>query len=228
MKMPKTIKQSEDLKQEPSEKMENIVAVAIFLLLIFIGAAIFTRGFGLFGNGLNEGQRVKVPPGDDPFRGSMNASVVIYVFSDFECPNCKIGELRMNAVLQKFPGKTVYIFKNYPLAAVHPYAYNASLAAMCAKEQDKFWEYHDYLFEHNTALEAPQLEQYAIDLGLDSKRFNDCFESKRYKPKIDSDINMGAELGVPGTPTFFINGLPIIGAKSEDEYTKIITNELNK
>jgi protein-disulfide isomerase len=215
-------------KQQPSEKTENIVALAIFALLILIGVAIFTKGFGLFGNDLNAGQRVKVPPGDDPYRGSTNASVVIYVFSDFECPNCKVGELRMNAVLQKFPGKWVYIFKNYPLISIHPYALNASLAAMCANEQGKFWEYHDYLFEHNTELGASQLEQYAKDLGLDSQRFNECFESQRYKGKIDSDIKTGSQIGVPGTPTFFINGLPVIGAKSEDEYTRIISEELKK
>ena len=214
-------------KEQPSERTENIVALAIFVVLILIGVGIFTQGFGLFNKDLNPGQRVKVPIGDDPYIGNSNASVIIYVFSDYECPNCKIGEERMKAILEKYGDKILYFFKNHPLTSIHPDAYNASLAAECANEQGKFWEYHDYLFAHNTQLGAPYLEQYAKEIDLlDTERFNICFETQRYKEKVDADLKSGAEIGVPGTPTFIINGLVVVGAKSEDEYIKIIDAEL--
>jgi protein-disulfide isomerase len=213
-------------KEQPSERTENIVALVIFAFLILIGVGIFTQGFGLFNKDLNPGQRVKVPTGDDPYIGNSNASVTIYVFSDYECPNCKIGEERMKAILAKYGDKILYFFKNHPLTSIHPDAYNASLAAECANEQGKFWEYHDYLFAHNTQLGTSYLEQYASELGFDTERFNICFETQRYKEKVDADLKSGAEIGVPGTPTFIINGLVVVGAKSEQEFYDIIDKEL--
>lgn len=215
-------------KEQPSERAENIVALAIFALLILIGIAIFTKGFGFFDNNIDSGKRVNVPYDDDPFIGNSNASVTIFVFSDYECSNCKVGEQRMKAILEKYSEEILYIFKNYPLTSIHPNAYNASLAAECANEQGKFWEYHDYLFEHNTQLSATYLEQYAKELGLEPDKFNLCFETKRYKGKVDADIKSGAQIGVPGTPTFFINGLSIIGARPEQEFYDIIDKELKK
>jgi len=213
-------------KEQPSERTENIVALAIFFFLILVGVAIFTKGFGLFDNDIDSGRRVTVPYDNDPYIGNSNASVTIFVFSDYECPNCKLGEERMKAILEKYGDKILYIFKNYPLTSIHPNSYNASLAAECANEQAKFWEYHEYLFEHNTRHEAPYLEQYAKELGLDTQRFNLCFENQRYKEKVDDDLRSGSKIGVPGTPTFFINGLSIIGAKSEQEFFDIIDKEL--
>jgi protein-disulfide isomerase len=213
-------------KQEPSDRTENIVALSIFAFLILIGVAIFTQGFGLFANNIDSGQRVKVPYDNDPFIGNSSASVIIFVFSDYECPNCKVGEERIKAILDKYGNEILYVFKNYPLTSIHPNSYNASLAAECANEQGKFWEYHSYLFEHNTKLSAPYLKQYAKELGLDTLKFNVCFENQRYKEKVDSDIKAAAQIGVPGTPTFFINGLVMIGAKSEQEFYDIIDKEL--
>jgi protein-disulfide isomerase len=215
-------------KEQQSERVENIVALSVFALLILLGVGVFTKGFGLLDNSLESGQRVRITYDNDPYLGNASARLLIYEFSDYQCPNCKLAEQRIRAVLEKFPGKYAYIFKNFPLASIHPDSYNAALAAECANEQDKFWEYHDYLFEHNTMLSITYLKEYAKELGLDTQRFNDCLDSQRYKPKVDSDIKTGSELGVPGTPTLFFNGLPVIGAKSEEEYTKIINDELKR
>lgn len=215
-------------KEKPnanSERTENIVAFAVFGLLILIGIFIFTQGFGLMGNGIDKSERVRVSVGTSPFKGSSNASVLIIAFSDFECPNCRVGEERINSLLAKYPDDLVYVFKNYPLTMTHRYAYNASLAAECAKEQDKFWEYSELLFQHQDQLEALYLRDYAKQLGLNETRFNECFDTQRHKAEVDSEIKEGNLAGVSGTPTFFINGIRVVGAQPEDVFIKIINSE---
>ena len=215
-------------KEKPnanSERTENIVAFAVFALLILIGIFIFTKGFGLMDNGIDKSERVRVSAGISPFKGSHNASVLIIAFSDFECPNCRVGEERINSLLAKYPNDLVYVFKNYPLIMTHRYAYNASLAAECAKEQDKFWEYSELLFQHQDQLEALYLRNYAKQLGLNETRFNECFDTQRHKAEVDSEIKEGILAGVSGTPTFFINGIRVVGAQPEDVFIKIIDSE---
>jgi protein-disulfide isomerase len=208
-----------------SERTENIVAFAVFAVLILIGIFIFTKGFGLMGNGIDKSERIRVSVGSSPFKGSTNASVLIIAFSDFECPNCRVGEERINSLLAKYPDDLIYVFKNYPLTTAHRYAYNASLAAACAKEQNKFWEYSELLFQHQDQLEALYLRDYAKQLGLDETRFNECFDNQRYKAEVDSEIKEGNLAGVSGTPTFFINGIRVVGAQPEEVFIKIINSE---
>jgi protein-disulfide isomerase len=209
-----------------SERTENIVALAVFGLLILIGIFIFTRGFGLMDNGVDPSDRINVPIGNSPFKGSPNASVVIIAFSDFECPNCRVGEERINALLEKYPDNLVYVFKNYPLTMTHKYSLNASLAAACADEQGKFWEYSELLFQHQNQLETAYLRDYASQLGLNKTRFDECLVTQKYKADIDADIKAANNAGVSGTPTFFIDGIRIVGAQSEDVFTKIIDSEI--
>ena len=89
----------------------------------------------------------------------------------------------------------------------------AALAANCAHEQGKFWEYHDNLFKNQEALEADNLKKYAADLKLDTKKFNDCFDSKKYQSAIQQDMTEGNADGVSGTPAFFVNGRLLSGAQ---------------
>ena len=226
MKTPKKKTDKEEKKEGgKSEKTENIVAIAIFVLLIIVGMAIFTKGFGLFEES-DDSVRISVPLGKDPFTGNTNASVVIIAFSGYECPFCAKAEETMQAILEKYENDVVYIFKDFPLTKIHPNAQNASLAAECAKEHDKFWDYHNYLYEHNNQLSAAYLIEYAGELGLDTEEFKECLETQRYKKEVDKDIQTGRQVGVTGTPTFFINGIKVVGAKPESEFTKIINSEL--
>ena len=217
----------EEQKQKPkSEKKENVLAIAIFVILIIIGIGIFTNGFGLLKKGVDSNTRTRVPLGDDPFVGPVNASVIIIAFSDYECPFCTKAEHTMQTILEKYEGRVVYVFKDFPLTIIHPNAYNASLAAECAKEQDKFWEYHSHLYENNDKLEPMYLREYANLLGLDTEEFNECFETQKYKNEVEKDIQTARLVGVTATPSFFINGIRIVGAKPEEEFTKIINSEL--
>jgi protein-disulfide isomerase len=211
-------------KDEKPETKENIVAVGVFLLIILIVAGLFTHGFGLFSSPAAD--RVKVLIGDAPTTGNPNAKVHIIAYSDFECPFCQRAESTLSALRQQYGDKISYSFKNFPLTQIHPDAMNAALAAECANEQDKFWEYHDYLFSHNTALSVADLKSYAATLGLKADQFNSCLDSQKYSYKINADLTEGRNLGVTSTPTFFINGIPIIGAQPASEFTKVIDNEL--
>jgi len=221
----------QEKKEEPkakSERTENIIAITIFILLILIGIGIFTKGFGLLEKSADENVRVIVPLGNDPFIGNPNASVIIIAFSEYECPFCTKAEQTMREIMNKYEGDVVYVFKNYPLTRIHPHAYNASLAAECAKEQDKFWKYHNYLYEHNEHLEVQYLKEYARLLDLNTEQFNECLETQRYKKEVEKDIQTARLVGVTGTPTFFINGIKVVGAQPEEEFIKIINEELKR
>jgi protein-disulfide isomerase len=211
-----------------SERTENIVALTVFAFLIILGIGLFTDGFGLLNkkSNIDDSQRINVPLGDDPLTEAKDPKVVIVAFSDYECPFCGRAEQTMKNILAKYPGQILYIFKDAPLVEMHPHAYGAALAAECAKEQGKYWEYHDYLFAHQDQLELPYLKEYAQVLGLDTTKFNSCLESEKYKIHVDADIATAQQVGVTGTPTFFINGIMVIGAQPESTFTEIIDSEI--
>ena len=229
----------DDAKQKNTERTENIVALSVFAFLILIGVFIFTQGFGLLDKEKAGNTQMKMPIGNDAYEGNVNASITIVAFSDYECPFCKNAEQTIKSIMAKYNGKVLYVFKDYPLTWMHAYAYNASLAAECAKEQDKYWEYHDYLFEHQDQLEVQYLKEYARLLSLDTDKFNTCFETQRYKGEVNNDITVGEDAGVSGTPTFFIfsnnirmisikptSAVIIVGAQPEETFTKVIDSWL--
>jgi protein-disulfide isomerase len=229
----------EDAKQKNTERTENIVALAVFAFLILIGVFIFTQGFGLLNKEKAGSTKIKMTIGNDAYEGNVNASITIVAFSDYECPFCKNAEQTIKSIMAKYEGKILYVFKDFPLTWMHAYAFNASLAAKCAKEQDKYWEYHDYLFEHQNQLEVQFLKEYANLLGLDTEKFNTCFETQRYRGEVNNDMTAGEDAGVSGTPTFFIfndnvrmisvkptSAVIIVGAQPEETFTKVIDDFL--
>jgi protein-disulfide isomerase len=218
---------ADKVHDKSSDKKENIAALVIFGIIVLAVVGLFTNWFGLTANNeIATSERLEVPYENDPVRGNLSAPVTIVVFSDFECPFCKVGEQTLMSVYQKYNGNVAVIFKNFPLTTIHPNAYNSALAAECANEQGKFWEYHDYLFSHNNALSPLELKNYAGDLALDTARFNECFDKQRYAFNVQRDMDVGRQLGISGTPAFFINGRRLSGAQPEIEFTKIIDEEL--
>jgi len=109
---------------------------------------------------------------------------------------------------------------------MHPFAQTAAEAAQCARDQGKFWEYHDKLFANQQALGKDQLKQYAKDLGLNEETFNSCLETGKSKAAITEDQKEGAQLGVTGTPAFFVNGRFLNGAVPFEAFAGIIDEEL--
>lgn len=173
-------------------------------------------------------QRAQVSTNGAPSKGAEKAQVTIVKFEDFECPFCKNVQPALAAVLKQYNGKVRVVHKDLPLEAIHPQAQLAAEAARCAGDQNKFWEYHDTLYAKAPKFAADDLKAYAKDMSLDTTKFDQCLTSGKYRALIQKDLSEGAQLGLTGTPTFFINGREISGALPVESFAAIIDEELGQ
>jgi protein-disulfide isomerase len=133
----------------------------------------------------------------------------------------------LKALEEKY-GKDLRIaFKHNPLG-FHPNAMPAANGAECAREQGKFWQMHDKMFENQRDLAKERIEQYAKEAGLDFGRWKGCFDAEKYKDRILGDQRMAMQLGARGTPAFFINGRFLSGAQPQPAFEALIDEELKK
>lgn len=170
--------------------------------------------------------RVQVGYEQSRLRGDVAAPVVIVEFSDFQCPYCRSVEPTLKALLARYAGRVSLAYRDYPLREIHPQAQQAAEAARCAGEQGKFWEYHDLLYADGAKLDAGSLAGYARSLTLDVQRFASCLVSGKFKQAVEEDLQAGSNVGVNGTPAFFINGIFLSGAQPANAFEKIIEAEL--
>jgi protein-disulfide isomerase len=161
-----------------------------------------------------------------PSKGPETAPVTVVEFSDFQCPYCKQVVPTMEQALARYEGKLRLVFRQYPLTSIHPQAYKAAEASLCAADQGKFWELHDAMFADQAALDVPALEGKAKDLGLDVAAFSSCVSSGKYTEQVREDLKAGSAAGVTGTPAFFVNGRPLSGAIGLDRLSEIVDEEL--
>jgi protein-disulfide isomerase/uncharacterized membrane protein len=154
-------------------------------------------------------------------RGSSDAPVTIVEFSDFECGHCATFHQSLEDVLHRLGSNVRVIFRHFPLdsacnpkvaASVHPSACLAAVAAECAGEQGKFWQYHNLLFANQPEIDRVSLIQNATRLGMDVARFAECLGSADALARVRADAAEGGRLGIDSTPTIFINGRKIKGA----------------
>jgi protein-disulfide isomerase len=131
-------------------------------------------------------------------------------------------------VEQTYGDRVRVVFRDFPLSSIHPRASAAAVAARCAHDQGRFWEYHDRLFANSTRLEDRDLTQYATDLGLDATRFASCTQDARAKAVVAGNLRSGESLGVSATPAFFINGRFMPGAQPFEAFQRVIDDELQK
>lgn len=162
----------------------------------------------------------------DPQRGVANAPIVVVEFADFSCPRCKEIQPMLARVMAKFPGKILHVWKDFPVPA-HAEAPAAHVAAACANEQGKFWEYHDLLFARTTPYET-QFDQFAKELKLEPKAFTECLHNGTMTERIRERLAEGQLLGIAEVPTFFINGEPVSGSVDEKTLTDLIEGALQK
>jgi protein-disulfide isomerase len=170
--------------------------------------------------------RTEVSVAGEPFRGSEKAPVTIVKFEDFQCPFCKQVQPTFDELLSRYNGKVRLVHKDLPLESLHAQARQAAEAARCAHEQGKFWEYHDKLYANSPKAGADDLKSYAKEVSLNVDSFDRCFASGKYKTVVQQDLNEGAQLGLTGTPTFFINGREISGNQPLEAFEAIIDEEL--
>lgn len=142
----------------------------------------------------------------DHIRGPGSAPLTLVEYGDFECPHCGRAYGIVKELEEDLGPQLRVVFRDFPLATIHPHAEAAALAAEAAGEQGKFWEMHDILFENQEALAAENLLQYALVLDLDMAEFEEALRNGRPLPKVREDFMSGVRSGVNGTPAFFING----------------------
>jgi predicted DsbA family dithiol-disulfide isomerase len=176
---------------------------------------------------LLEPYRVPVQVGSAPVRGNPKAPVTVVEFSDFQCPYCVRARPTVNRVRETYGDKVRWVFRHFPLD-FHAQAGKAGEAAACAGEQGKFWEMHDLLWANTAKLQVPDLKAHAGTLGLDAPMFGECLDSGRYAGLVESDLEEGQGYGVSGTPAFFVNGRPLVGAQPFDAFAQVIDDELRR
>jgi len=170
---------------------------------------------------------VAVAP-DDPSLGAANAPVTVIEFSDFQCPFCLRVAPTLKRLREAYGDRIRIVWKDFPLTSIHPQAFKAAEAGQCAREQGRFWEYHDRLFANQQALEPEFLKKYAVELKLDAAKFNSCLDAAKYAERVQEQMGVGNSLGVGSTPTLFVNGRLVAGAHPYETFAAIIDEELRR
>jgi protein-disulfide isomerase len=170
--------------------------------------------------------RAEVPTTGAPSKGSEDAPVTIVKFEDYQCPFCKQVQPTVTELLSRYNGKIRLVHKDLPLDSIHPRASQAAEAARCAGEQGRFWSYHDILYANSPNVGQENLKSYAEEVGLDVNAFDRCLGSGKFRAVVQRDLMDGTQLGVRGTPTFFINGREISGNQPLEAFEAIVDEEL--
>ena len=159
-------------------------------------------------------------------RGERDAAVTIVEFSDFECPFCVRVQPTLERVMEQYAGRVRLVYRHFPLTSIHPQAWKAAEASLCAGEQERFWEYHDLLFAEQHAMSVPDLKEKARRIGLAGAEFDACLDSGRHSEAVRRDVLAASAVGVSGTPAFFVNGRFLSGAVPYDHLAELIDEEL--
>ncbi|TMD58799.1 MAG: disulfide bond formation protein DsbA [Chloroflexi bacterium] len=152
--------------------------------------------------------RLTLPAGArDHIRGPIDARVTLLEYGDYECPFCGAAYPVVKQLEELMPTDLRFAFRHFPITTLHPHAELAAEAAEVAGSQRRFWQMHDWIYEHQDTLEPGDLRRAAGTLGLDLGQYDADVESHRFAPHIREDFISGVRSGVNGTPTFFINGV---------------------
>ncbi len=174
-----------------------------------------------------EPPRIDLKVEGHPERGPADAPVTVVEFADFQCPFCGRVTPALKGLREKYGDQLKLVYFDFPLQ-FHAHAMDAAKAARCAGEQNKFWEYHDALFADQAKLLPADLKATAAKLGLDGAKFAACFDHGGQEDAIRRDEAAGRQVGVTGTPAFFIDGRPLTGAQPQSEFEAIIDDELSR
>jgi protein-disulfide isomerase len=141
----------------------------------------------------------------DHYRGRLDAPMQLVVYGDYECSYTQRALAQIRTVREQLGDNLVFVFRNFPLIEIHRHALHAAEAAEAAGRQDRFWEMHDRLFEHQRELTDTDLVEHARVLNLDQARFAQDRAAEPVFRKIAEDVATGESSGVQGTPTLFVN-----------------------
>jgi protein-disulfide isomerase len=175
----------------------------------------------------------KISLENQPVRGPSDAKVTIVEYSDFQCPFCaRVYTTLEDQVLKEYGEKVRFVFKNYPLSSIHPWAEDGAVASECAFRQgnDAFWTMYKGLFTRQAEINKDNLKDKAAEIAkagdLDVARFQECLEGRQALEAVRADETEANTLGVSSTPTFFVNGRRLSGAQSYESFKQMIDQEL--
>jgi protein-disulfide isomerase len=215
-------------KQRPFHiKMLSLVGLGIVFFASFLVVVSYAKGEdkpSLAEQTLTK-KRYEISTEGFPFIGPEDAPVVIVEFSDFTCQYCGLFARKTFPVLMsKYPTEIRFVYRHALLGPASSLV--AAQASMCAYDQNYFWEYHDALFENQDRLGADLYREIATGLKLDLPTFTTCLENEYYRDWVETDLDFALKTGVRGTPTFFINGLALVGAQPIEVFSEVIDAEL--
>lgn len=188
-----------------------------------LAAALYAGGLGA--TMAPAGARLYPQGADDLSRGLPNAPVTLVVFADFACGYCRNMNTVLTTLRETFGDRLRIVYRYYPLGELDSNGGRAAVAAQCAAEQSRFWDYHDAL-QTATDLQPETLTATAVTLGLNQAAFAACQAGGSAAARVQADIAEGDRLGIAGTPTSFLNGIPVVGAQSAARFAWIIEAEL--
>ncbi|MGH9458431.1 MAG: DsbA family protein [Thermoanaerobaculia bacterium] len=154
-----------------------------------------------------------------------SAPVTIVEFSDFQCPYCASSQTVLDQLEKEYGDKVRVVFKQFPLESIHPQARLAAEASLCAQDQGKFWELHDWLFANRNAIATAKLVEVAPTLGIDGAALQTCIDEKQHAADVAEQIQQAQQLGVDSTPTFFVNGRKVHD-RSFASFARMVEEEL--
>jgi protein-disulfide isomerase len=213
----------DDLKKSQQEILAKLDGLAKTVAAIKVPAAAPAGGPAA----IDPNKVYTIPISSSPVKGPKDAKVTIVEFSDFQCPFCSQAAALVPDVLKAYPDKVNFVYKQFPLTSIHPFALGAAKAAIAAGKQGKFWEMHDMMFANNKELGVDKLKEYAGKIGLDVPKFEADMNSPETQKQIDQEQAEARSADVQGTPTFFVGGKRLQN-RSVDGFKQMIDAQLPK
>jgi protein-disulfide isomerase len=154
--------------------------------------------------------------------GPENAKVTIIEYADFNCPTCKTWQLRgiKEQILADYAGDVRFVWRDFPIITAE--SARAAEAGWCANDQGEFWKYHDLLYFMSPLLNDQELKEFAAQASLDMQQFNACLDSGQHRADVQKELQDARDHGFIGTPSFLINGKPLIGPPTVQQLSKEI------
>ncbi|MEZ4104411.1 MAG: thioredoxin domain-containing protein [Candidatus Paceibacterota bacterium] len=204
--------------------MKNAWTVVGLVAVVLVGGSI------IYSNSVSKNYDEGVDVTKEYIKGNPDANITLVEFSDFECPACASWFPVVSDIMDKYGDQVRFEYKHFPLP-IHPSAEIAARAAEAAGQQDKFYEFHDLLFENqnswkNSLNPTGDFEEYAEELSLNVELFEQHMKSSLIKDKVRSELNEGRSLGINATPTFVING-EVVSGISFDQLASTIEDLVN-
>lgn len=205
----------------------------LYIIAALAGAGLIIYGAFFYTKPSPENQKAQILPSNnsenqeqtynEPILGNKNAPVTMIEYGSYLCGHCiDFSKNIFPLIYENYikTGKVKFIYRSFP-------PYELSIALMCANEQNKFWEYHEKAI-YSEISSIDDLKSFASAVGIEQESFNQCLDSQKYLSNAEKIITQGQELGVAGTPTFFINDEKIVGALPYEQFESAINSALNK